>query len=236
MTDLKLHKQILTRILRDIFKDAGLSHLLGFKGGTAAYIFYELPRFSVDLDFDLLIPGLKPEMSRDLIEKITPILMKYGNIKDVFEKRFSVLFEISYETKSQNIKVEINKRNFGSQYEIKYYYGIPLRVMLKEDMFANKLVAMYERECKANRDIFDVHFFLDKNWNFNQKIIRNRTGMDYAILFKKLIKLLKKKPESRILSGLGDLLDEDLKKWVKANLLKETMFLLSNKFEAGNNK
>jgi predicted nucleotidyltransferase component of viral defense system len=227
MTDLKLHKQILTGILRDIFKDAGLAKSLGFKGGTAAFIFYELPRFSVDLDFDLLIP----DMSGNLIEKITPILTKYGDFKDVCEKKFSVLFELSYQEKSQNIKIEINKRGFGSGFEVKYYYGIPISVMLKEDMFANKLVAMYERECKANRDVFDVYYFLFKNWGVNELIIRNRTGMDYAILFKKLIKLLNKKPESRILSGLGDLLGDDLKKWAKANLIKETVFLLDQKLD-----
>ncbi|HEY5122804.1 MAG TPA: nucleotidyl transferase AbiEii/AbiGii toxin family protein [Ignavibacteria bacterium] len=225
MTDLNHHKQIITRILGDIFKDNELSQSIGFKGGTAANIFYELPRFSVDLDFDLLKPG----MSETIIEKITPILTKYGQLKDVFEKRFSILFEISYSAKSQNIKVEINKRDFGSGFEIKYFYGIPIKVMLREDMFANKLVAMYERECKTNRDIFDVWYFLDKNWNFNKDIIKKRTKMDYAILFKKLIKQLKNKSGSRILSGLGDFLGEDMKKWVKASLVKETIFLLKIK-------
>ncbi len=226
MTDLKLHRQILTRILGDIFKERELSQSLGFKGGTSANFFYELPRFSVDLDFDLL----KPEMSETIIEKITPIVTKFGKLKDVFEKRFSLLFEISYSAKSQNIKVEISKRDFGSAYEIKYFYGLPVKVMLREDMFANKLIAMYERECKTNRDIFDVWYFLDKNWNFNKEIIKKRTEMDYAALFRKLINMLKNKSESRILSGLGDLLDEDMKRWVRLNLIKETMFLLKIKF------
>jgi hypothetical protein len=42
---------------------------------------------------------------------------------------------------------------------------------------------------------------------------------------------LNKKPESRILSGLGDLLGDDLKKWAKANLIKETVFLLDQKLD-----
>ncbi len=225
MTDLKFHKQIIARILGDIFKDNDLSQSLGFKGGTAANFFYDLPRFSVDLDFDLLKSG----MSDITIDKITSIVTKYGQVKDVFEKRFNILFEISYSAKSQNIKIEISKRNFGSGYEVKYFYGIPIKVMLQEDMFANKLVAMYERECKTNRDIFDVWYFLDKNWNFNNDIIKKRTELDYAILFKKLIKQLETKSASRILSGLGDFLDEDMKKWVKVNLIRETIFLLKIK-------
>ena len=42
------------QILKDIYTDASISSLLGFKGGTCVYLFYNLPRFSVDLDFDLL--------------------------------------------------------------------------------------------------------------------------------------------------------------------------------------
>ena len=42
------------RILKDIYTDVSIAPLLGFKGGTCAYLFYGLPRFSVDLDFDLL--------------------------------------------------------------------------------------------------------------------------------------------------------------------------------------
>lgn len=48
------HKNILLQILKDIYSDTTISPFLGFKGGTAAYMFYDLDRFSVDLDFDLL--------------------------------------------------------------------------------------------------------------------------------------------------------------------------------------
>jgi predicted nucleotidyltransferase component of viral defense system len=225
MSTLKYHKEILTRILYDLVSETGLAEILGFKGGTAVYFFYELPRYSVDLDFDLL----QEKFTGENFVLIKNILEKYGEIKDVYEKRYSVLFEISYSDKTQNIKVEINKRNFGSEYEIKYLYGLPLKVMKKEDMFANKLVAMFERECKVNRDIFDVYFFLDKGWEFNDKIIIKRTGFERKEFLLRLLKLLRKKNNARILSGLGDLLEDDLKKWVKLNLLKKTIFLLELK-------
>ena len=44
------HKNVLIRILKDIFTDPTIGPVLGFKGGTAAYLFYGLNRFSVDLD------------------------------------------------------------------------------------------------------------------------------------------------------------------------------------------
>ena len=45
------HRMHLTSVLLDIAKNSELNSSLGFKGGTAAMIFYNLPRFSVDLDF-----------------------------------------------------------------------------------------------------------------------------------------------------------------------------------------
>ena len=48
------HKGLLLQILKDIYSNTSISPFLGFKGGTAAFMFYNLPRFSVDLDFDLL--------------------------------------------------------------------------------------------------------------------------------------------------------------------------------------
>jgi len=54
--------------------------VLGFKGGTAAMLFYGLPRFSVDLDFDLLDSD-KKEL---VLEKISQLLPRYGVLSCVF--------------------------------------------------------------------------------------------------------------------------------------------------------
>ena len=54
MLDIQKHKFIMVQVLKDIFSDNEIGTTLGFKGGTAAYFFYDLPRFSVDLDFNLL--------------------------------------------------------------------------------------------------------------------------------------------------------------------------------------
>ena len=55
MLNREKHQLIMGQILKDIYTDVTISPLLGFKGGTCAYFFYNLPRFSVDLDFDLLV-------------------------------------------------------------------------------------------------------------------------------------------------------------------------------------
>jgi predicted nucleotidyltransferase component of viral defense system len=220
-----LHKNIMLQILKDIYSDTSISSSLGFKGGTAAYLFYDLERFSVDLDFDLL-----DDNKRDLIfTKIEVIAKNYGKLKDLRKKRYSLFFLLSYEEKVQNIKIEINCRSFGSRYEIKTYLGISMLVMIKEDMFANKLVAMYERLGKTNRDIYDIWFFLKNNWSINKNIVEHRTNMSFQELLQKCIDLLEKTSNRNILSGIGELLDEKKKAWAKEHLLADTIFLLKLK-------
>ena len=55
MIDINSHRPILLGILKDLYQDRTVASWLGFKGGTALYFFHGLNRFSVDLDFNLLI-------------------------------------------------------------------------------------------------------------------------------------------------------------------------------------
>ena len=215
------HRQILVRILKDIFSDHELAQALVFKGGTMAYLFYDLPRFSVDLDFDLL-----DENIFGLREKIKNILEKYGTIRQDDDKRYSLFFLLSYEIGSHNIKIDINKRNFGSKYEVKNYLGIDMPVMQSEYMVANKLVAMYERMEEATRDIFDVHYFLSKHFEFDKQIIKERTGLDYHDFVNICIDKLQKIKTNKLLNGIGELIDEKQKFWVKNKMIEETILLL----------
>lgn len=227
MLDAVTHKSILIRILKDIYTNATIGPLLGFKGGTAAYLFYGLNRFSVDLDFDLLDLS-KKEL---VFEELKKILEEHGVIKELFEKRYTLFFRISYIENLQNIKVEVNQRDFGSKYEVKSYLGISMKVMVKEDMAAHKMVAMLERMGEANRDIFDTYYFLKNNWQINDRIIENRTGLLMHQFLKKCIKELESLSDQYILNGLGELLDAKQKIWVKKSLRSETIFLLKLKLE-----
>lgn len=230
--DITKHKNILIKILKEIYTDSSLGPVLGFKGGTAAHLFYNLPRFSVDLDFDLLDEGKK----KYVFSRVEQIVRSYGQIKEARKKRFNLFFLLSYGEKSPNIKVEINRRSFGSQYELKTYLGISMLVMEKENMFAHKLVAMTERKKTANRDVFDVWFFLKKDWEIDKKIVEKRTEMKFKDYLKKCIKSIKDLPERGILSGMGELLDDKTKVWAKENLKKDVVFLLKLKLENEKNK
>lgn len=222
------HKNIILQILKDIFSDTSISPYLGFKGGTAALMFYDLDRNSVDIDLDLLDQSKEQE----IFEKIQKILGAYGKVIDSRIKRFTLMTIISYDLKSQNLKVEVNRRDFGSSYELKTFLGISMQVMVQEDMFANKLMAMYERIGKTSRDVYDVWFFLKNNWPINKKLLADQSKISFKETLFKCLELLEKMDNRHILDGLGELLDEAQKDWARAKLKSDTIFLLKARLES----
>src|SRR3989338_7281901 len=245
--DTSVHKNILFQILKDIYSDTTIAPLLGFKGGTAALMFFELSRFSVDLDFDLLVPsgveGLDPIRNEGsngaseskeayIFDRIEQIANKYGSIKEMERKRFNLLFVLSYEDKARKIKIEINRRAFGSRYELKTNLGVSMLVMVREDMFAHKLMAMHERMGKTSRDIYDVWFFLKSRFPVNKEIVEKRADISFPELVQKCIEQLDKMSNRNILGGLGDLLTDSQKDWARAKLRTDTIFLLKARIES----
>ena len=109
---------------------------------------------------------------------------------------------------------------------MKTYLGVSMLVMVKEDMFAHKLMAMYERIGKTSRDIYDVWFFLSNRFPINKEIIEKRSGLTFNQLLKKCIQKLEKMSNRRILDGVGELLNPNQKNWAKAKLKDETISLL----------
>lgn len=221
----QVHTNKLTEILKALYINPSLGPYLGFKGGTAALFFYELSRFSVDLDFDLL----DPTKELFIFEKVKEVLEHFGQLKIVQNKRYTLFFLLCYKEKedgAQNIKIEINKRNLGSSYELKKYYGITLKVMTQPDMFANKLLAMHNRIGHANRDIFDVWFFLKHHWPINKEIVESQSHMKFDDFIRVCIADLEGLDQRTILSGLGELLTEKQKAWAKKHLIEDTLFFL----------
>lgn len=212
----------MTRVIKDIYSDISIASFLGFKGGTALYFFYNLPRFSVDLDFDLIV-----EDKKDLVfSKITNILQKYGEIRENRDKHFNLFWLLSYEKGKSQLKVEVSKRTSMNSYEIKSSLGLPALIMKKEDMFANKLTALLDRKSLANRDIFDIWFMLNENWDLNDKLLEFRTKSNIYAYIERCVKLLEENPPTNILEGMGELMDNKTKDWARKNLLKDTIFLL----------
>ena len=218
------HKLVMTQIIKDIYSDVSISSLLGFKGGTAAFIFFALPRFSVDLDFDLLVDS---EKNRELVfGKIEKILLKYGEIKDSQQEFATLFFALSYGAHEHQIKVEINTRKTGAHYELKSYFGIGMLVVEKASMLAGKLMALTGRKVFAARDLFDTHFFLQQRWEIEKDVLEAYGEKSTKAYLGRCITYVEKLPENKLLGGLGELISEKEKTFVRNQLKREVLFLL----------
>lgn len=224
MFDKNKHKTKLYQILTEIYRDSFLASVLGFKGGTACFFFYDLPRFSVDLDFDVI--GGKDE--EKIYHRLEDIYNKLGfAITDKSIKKNTVFFLLSYGEDERNIKIEASSRNLPHNFEIKNFYGFNMKVMTQADMCANKLVAITDRKKTASRDFFDAHFFLMKGWDINEEIILARTGKNLKDYLKYLKEFSDKYLTSQnILQGIGELLDEKQKDWMRKSFKKEFLGIL----------
>ena len=231
MLNREKHQLIMGQILKDIYTNISISSLLGFKGGTCAYFFYDLPRFSVDLDFDLL--GVNEKNQKLVFEKIVAILDKHGEVKDQYIKRFTVFALLSYGDDDHNIKVEINVRklvkNIQDHYEMKEYLGISMLVAKKDYLFASKLSALTLRNETAMRDIYDIHYFAKSNWDINAEVIEERTGKTTKEYLADCIAFIEKAKDNQMLQGLGELVDSEKEKaWIRTHLKADSLFMLKN--------
>ena len=233
--DINLHKTNLTNILIDIYKNSSLGPALGFKGGTAALLFYNLPRFSVDLDFDLTAGFIKDSSELKVFtEKMSALLSSKYEIKDQSTKYNTLFWLVSYGAGLANIKVEVSTRDIPfNHYNLVPFYGTTIKVLDIKDMIAHKLVAVTERGTLANRDLFDIHFFLGLPVasDINYQIIKHLTGKDPNEFYLSLLKYLNTINSKNILSGLGEVLTDSQKDWAKAKLIIEIKGLIQRQID-----
>lgn len=222
MVDINKHKFFLFQILKDIYEDKELAGILGFKGGTALMFFYDLPRFSVDLDFNLLNTN-----KEDVVYgKVRDILLKHGTIHDEAKKFYGIICVLDYGVGERKLKVEISNRSFDDRYEVKNLLGVNMQVMVASDMFAHKLCAIFDRTVITNRDIFDCWFFMSNKTPVTKSIVETRMEMPLADYLQKCIETLENMSDKGMLNGLGELVDENMKKFVSMKLRIETITLL----------
>lgn len=220
--DINKHKFFMMQVLKDIYTDKELGNCLGFKGGTALMFFYQLPRFSVDLDFNLL----DPSKEKKVYEKVHAILSKYGKIFDEAMKFYGPIIVLDYGMGERKLKVEISNRKYDNHYEIKNLLGIEMKVLVQSDMFAHKLCALLDRSEVTSRDIFDCWFFLQNHCAINADIVESRMGLSLADYIQKCIERLETTSDKSLISGLGELTDAKMKFFVRTKLRKETIQLL----------
>lgn len=230
------HKIQLFRLLTAII-DSDISRLVHFKGGTAASMLGFLDRFSIDLDFDL-----EKDAPQDKINK---------NLKTIFQKldleidkksSKTLYYILKYHTK-QGFRNSIKLSFIDKIYKLNIYKPQYLSEIDRfancqtvETMFANKLVALTDRYKKtktiAGRDLYDIHHFFVSGYNYETKIIEERTGKKTEDYLRDLIKFIDKKINNKIIDeDLNFLLPVGHFKKIRPILKSETMMILKQEIE-----
>jgi len=219
MLDRIQHELTFKKILRDLYQNKNLQAKLAFKGGTCLYMFYNLDRFSTDLDFNIIGNDFNPE-------EVTKILKGYLEIEE-YNKHYTYFWLGSYEKGKQKIKVEMSKRNYPDNYANVDFYGLTIPTLSKDSMFAHKLCAITDRKKVVNRDLYDAYFMFKNNFEINEKIIEMRMNKTAKEYIKDLVPFIRENVSPHdILQGLGELVDSKQKIWIKEKLLKELIFNL----------
>jgi predicted nucleotidyltransferase component of viral defense system len=216
--DRDMHKRYLSLLLIGIVKS--LREKIAFKGGTCAAFFFNLPRFSFDLDFDIREP-----LNTDDISQLKEFVTKEGRVKEYYDKNFTTFFLFDYGKGYPNIKIELNKRVWkNNTYKSVWYLGVGLQVADETTIVTNKIVALTNRRIALARDLYDSWYFLKMGYLLNEALIHERTGKDLVSYLKMAVSFIKKQYTPRnILQGLGETLDEKQKIWAKSHLINEAI-------------
>ncbi len=234
-----IHKVWLLRLLTAIVGNAYLSSRLGFKGGTCAAMRGLLNRFSVDLDFDLLIERDEMENVRNALEKCFEDLGLIIKDKSSKVPQYFLGYEIPDSKGRNTIKVDVlfpvPKKN---KYEMVRLPEIDRTVKCQtiETIVSNKLItliARYERTGKiAGRDIFDIHHFLFNGYPYSEEIIFEQRKESLSNFFKQLIDFVDKKVTNTIIDqDLNHLLPNPEFQSIRKILKQETLMLLRSELK-----
>ncbi|RKY42602.1 MAG: hypothetical protein DRP85_02395 [Candidatus Makaraimicrobium thalassicum] len=208
-------------VLHQIYKHS-LGKSLFFTGGTAMRFFYNMPRFSEDLDFDT--PGLNFKNFREILDSVKKGLLKEGFSAEISaekrnnlytaELRFKNLTELYKITDKRGldimIKNEVYKPSWGLQHESGvlslYGYNFSSVLLKKGCLFSEKLCALLNR--RRGRDIYDTLFMLKKKFPINEDVLEANK--------------IKGPPRDIILRHLRSLSEKELK--FLANQVKPFLF------------
>jgi len=234
-----VHKAWLLRLLTEICDDRFLAGALGFKGGTAAAMRGFLNRFSVDLDFDLLVDKKDFSKVRQCFEDI---FVNLGlNIKDCSDKipQYFLVYPVDKTGLRNTIKLDVSWPVPGeNDYEMVKLTEIDrvVKCQTLETMFANKLLTLIERFERtgkvAARDVFDIHQFFFRGYSYKAEVILKQREGDLRDFFNGLVKFVERHVTSTIIDqDLNYLLPNTEFQAVRKILKSETLMFLKSEIE-----
>jgi predicted nucleotidyltransferase component of viral defense system len=169
------------RILQSL-QDRGAFNTWAFQGGTALRFLYSMPRFSEDLDFALVEPGLPVNFRDNMViagrvfeAEDYDVGMRISDkrtVKSAFVNLKGLLFELglsAHPSETLSIKVEVDSNPPAGAKTIstivRRHVILNLQHHDKASLFAGKLHAFLARRYVKGRDIYDLVWYLsDRTW------------------------------------------------------------------------
>lgn len=232
-----IHKTQLLRLLSEIADNSVVSSSVFFKGGTAASMLGFLDRFSVDLDFDLKSETHLPMFKKELLKIFKELDLE---IKTKSKKTLSFILRYTSNPGQRNLlKLSILPvGSYSNKYQPQYLPEIDriLNCQTIETMFANKLVAPLDRFRKyrsvAGRDFYDIHHFFLQGYQYEPKVITDRTKSTLLLFFQKLFDFTKNKLTQTVINeDLNTLLSQETFQKIRKTLKVEIIIMLKNEME-----
>jgi len=201
--------------------------VLAFKGGTALKLFFDLPRYSEDLDYDGL-PGAGPEQ---LMEGLNGLARRLGwEITDAAVKRRTVLFEMRFAGPQRNfhLKVEVSTRKPLVPTAVMSLRGVPVTTLAPARLMTEKLIAFADR--RAGRDVFDAWFILSNGFGLEDELVTTRFG-GYRELYETVLAALDQAEPRKVLRDTGKLLGPDHRNWVSGSFINDFKKMVRSKIQ-----
>ena len=121
----------------------------------------------------------------------------------------------------------------ANQYRVQYFPEIDrlMNCQTIETMFANKLVAVLDRFTQhknvAGRDFYDIHHFFVQGYAYHFAVIRERTGLEPAEYFGRLVEFIKTNVNQTVINeDLNSLLPNRQFQQIRKILLPEMLSFL----------
>jgi hypothetical protein len=209
-------------VVQTVAKSEAGSHL-AFKGGTALKLFYDLPRYSEDIDYDFL-GKISPQRMMDILKSVAA--KKKWEVTDDAVKYNTILLELRFSGPERNfrVKIEVSTREKELKTTIQSLRGVPVLTLEPSFLMTEKLITFVQRQ--AGRDIFDAWFILNNAFPLDETMLVDNFGGN-TNFFSTLLDLIQKADSKKILRDTGKLLGVDQRNWIKTSFLGDFQRLVS---------
>ena len=202
---LNAQHQAMQQIVLAGLQKGGFFEHAAFYGGTCLRIFYNLPRFSEDMDFSLTEknPTIHLENYFQAIQDVFAFTGKevvitkkeklnFGRVESAFLKEDTSAYDIAFRTeKTIKVKIELDTDPpllFDTEQKLLMKpYSLMVRCFTLPDLFAGKMHALVYRNWKTRikgRDWYDFEWYIRFNVPLNfrhlQERIREFSGQEVS--------------------------------------------------------